>query len=121
MRAFTAALDSMEKPQFAVGIIEPTPQLVHQFFNASTGENQYGESDFVGPWNQDNGLVLVESGIKGGEGLDVRPCDPKPGTEETSPFDSTPVGEFTNGVGEKRAALHKKANAKAARDAKVEV
>jgi Mn-containing catalase len=25
MRAFTAALDSMEKPQFAVGIIEPTP------------------------------------------------------------------------------------------------
>ena len=27
MRAFTAALDSMEKPQFAVGIIEPTPEI----------------------------------------------------------------------------------------------
>jgi manganese catalase len=93
MRAFTAALDSMEKPQFAVGIIEPTPQLVDQFFNASTGESQYGEADFVGPWNHDNGLVMVESEIKGGEGLDVN--DPKPGTEKTSPIDSTPVGEFT--------------------------
>ena len=57
MRAFTAALESMEKPPFAVGIIEPTPQLVDQFFNASTGESQYGESDFVGPWNRGNGLV----------------------------------------------------------------
>jgi Mn-containing catalase len=28
MRAFTAALASMEKPQFSVGIIEPTPHLV---------------------------------------------------------------------------------------------
>jgi Mn-containing catalase len=121
MRAFTAALDSMEKPQFAVGIIEPTPQLVDQFFNASTGEIQYGESDFVGPWNHDNGLVMVESEIKGGEGLDVTPYDPKSGTEETSPIDSTPVGEFTNGVGAKQAALHEKANAKAAKTAKLEV
>jgi Mn-containing catalase len=121
MRAFTAALDSMEKPQFAVGIIEPTPQLVDQFFNASTGESQYGESDFVGPWNHGNGLVVVESEIKGGSGLDVKPFDPKPGTEATSPIDSTPVGEFTNGVGEKQAALHEKANTKAAKTATVEV
>jgi Mn-containing catalase len=121
MRAFTAALESMEKPQFAVGIIEPTPQLVDQFFNASTGESQYGESDFVGPWNHGNGLVTVESEIKGGEGLNVTPYNPKPGTEETSPIDSTPVGEFTNGVGAKQAALHEKANAKAAKTAKVEV
>jgi Mn-containing catalase len=121
MRAFTAALDSMEKPQFAVGIIEPTPQLVDQFFNASTGESQYGETDFVGPWNRGNGLVAVESEVKGGEGLDVTPYDPKPGTQDTSPVDSTPVGEFTNGVGAKQAALHEKANAKAARTANVEV
>jgi Mn-containing catalase len=119
MRAFTAALESMEKPQFAVGIIEPTPHLVDQFFNASTGESQYGESDFVGPWN--HGLVVVESEIKGGSGLDVKPFDPKPGTEATSPIDSTPVGEFTNGVGEKQAALHEKANTKAAKTATVEV
>jgi hypothetical protein len=57
MRAFTAALESMEKPQFSVGIIEPTPHLVDQYFNASTGESEYGEKDFVGPWNHSNGLL----------------------------------------------------------------
>jgi Mn-containing catalase len=64
---------------------------------------------------------MVESEIKGGGGLDVTPYDPKPGTEETSPIDSTPVGEFTNGVGAKQAKLHAKANAEAARTAEVEV
>jgi Mn-containing catalase len=120
MRAFTAALDSMDKPQFAVGIIEPTPKLVDQFFNASTGESQYGETDFVGPWNHGNGLTTVQSEIKGGSGLEVTPYDPKPGTEKTSPVDSSPVGEFTNGVGEKQTALHEKANRKAAQAAHVE-
>lgn len=121
MRAFTAALDSMEKPQFAVGIIAPTPELVDQYFNASTGESQYGESDYVGPWNHGNGLVPVESEVKGGEGLDVKPYDPQPGTEKTSPADSTPVGEYTNGVGKKQAEMHAKANAQAAKDATVAV
>jgi len=121
MRAFTAALDSMEKPLFSVGIIEPTPNLVDQFFNASTGESQYGEADFVGPWNHANGLIPVESEVKGGEGLDVEPYDPQPGTEKTSPIDSTPVGEFTNGVGKKQAAIHDKAKAEAKKNATVEV
>jgi Mn-containing catalase len=121
MRAFTAALDSMEKPQFSVGIIEPTPVLVDQFFNASTGESQYGETDFNGPWNHANGLTKVESEIKGGEGLDVTPYSPKPGTEITSPIDSTPVGQYTDGVGEKQAALHEKNQLEAAKEATVEV
>ena len=120
MRSFTAALESMEKPQFAVGIIAPTPQLVDQYFNASTGESQYGESDFVGPWNHGNGLTPVESEIKGGEGLDVTPYDPKPGTEKTSPVDSTPVGQYTNGVGKKQSAMHEKANERAAKNATAE-
>ena len=94
--------------------------MVDQFFNASTGESQYGESDFVGPWNHGNGLVTVESEIKGGTvlmwSLTIRNQVPK-----TSPIDSTPVGEYTNGVGEKQAALHDKANAKAAKNATVEV
>lgn len=120
MRAFTAALESMEKPQFAVGIIAPTPQLVDQYFNASTGESQYGESDFVGPWNHGYGLTPVESEIKGGQGLDVAPYDPNPGTEKTSPIDSTPVGAYTNGVGKKQATMHEKANARAAQAATAE-
>jgi Mn-containing catalase len=111
----------MEKPLFSVGIIEPTPHLVDQYFNASTGESECGEKDFAGPWNHSNGLTLVDSEIKGGEGLDVTPYEPRPGTETTSPIDSTPVGEYTDGVGAKQAALHEKANAKAAKDATVEV
>jgi Mn-containing catalase len=121
MRAFTAALDSMEKPQFSVGIIQPTPTLVDQFFNGSTGESQYGEADFVGPWNHSNGLVQVESEIKGGDGLDVTPYTPQPGTEVTSPMDSTPVGQYNNGVGKKQAAIHVKAQKQAAQEATVEV
>src|ERR1700761_2082459 len=121
MRAFTAALTSMEKPEFSVGIIKPTPILVDQFFNASTGESQYGETDFVGPWNHSNGLIPVESEIKGGKGLEVTPYSPEPGTETTSPIDSTPVGQYTNGVGEKQAALHENAKKKAAKNATVEV
>ena len=121
MRAFTAALDSMEKPQFSVGIIEPTPGLVDQFFNGSTGESQYGETDFKGPWNSGNGLHTVQSEIKGGEGLDVTPYDPQPGTEKTSPIDSTPVGQWTNGVGEKQKALHEAKEKEAAETATVEV
>jgi Mn-containing catalase len=106
MRAFTAALESMEKPQFAVGIIKPTPKLVDEYFNASTGESQYGEKDTVGPWNEGSGLHLVQSEIEGGKGLTVTPFDPKPGTEKTSPVDSTPVGAYTNGA--KKASAHKK-------------
>jgi hypothetical protein len=56
-------------------LIEPTPHLVDQYFNASTGESEYGEKDFSGPWNHSNGLTIVESEIKGGEGLDVTPYE----------------------------------------------
>jgi Mn-containing catalase len=121
MRAFTAALESMHKPQFSIGIIQPTPVLVDQFFNGSTGESQYGDTDHVGPWNSANGLHLVESEIKGGDGLDIEPYDPQPGTETTSPVDSTPVGEYTNGVGTKKGKSHDKHAAKPHKDAKVAV
>jgi Mn-containing catalase len=117
MRAFTAALESMEKPSFAVGIIEPTPGLVDQYFNGSTGESQYGETDYRGPWNDANGLRLVESEIKGGKGLDVQPYDPQPGSEKTSPVDSTPVGAYTGGVGERIKERNDAKKARAAQDA----
>jgi len=96
MRAFSAALESMEKPPFSIGIIQPTPGLVDQYFNASTGEGDEGESDQSGPWNKGNGLHLVESDIVGrkGENLNTKPFAPQPGTEITSPADSTPVFEY---------------------------
>lgn len=51
MKAFTAALESMEKPVFSIGRIPPTPDLVDQYFNDSTGIGDRGEPDASGPWN----------------------------------------------------------------------
>ena len=52
MKAFAAALDSLEKPRFAVGRIAPSKPLVDQYFNDSTGKGDMGEIDTQGPWNQ---------------------------------------------------------------------
>ncbi|MGZ9092696.1 MAG: DUF892 family protein, partial [Rhodoplanes sp.] len=61
MRAFTLALESMGKPQFSIGKIAPTPKLVDQFFNDSTGEGDHGEVDARGPWNEGEPWEFVES------------------------------------------------------------
>src|SRR3954463_5662442 len=61
MKAFALALESMKKPAFSVGRIAPTPGLVDQFFNDSTGKGDDGEIDARGPWNEGEGLQLVDS------------------------------------------------------------
>jgi Mn-containing catalase len=61
MKAFTAALESLNKPRFVIGKIPPTPRLVDQYFNTSTGSGQDGEIDARGPWNQGEALELVEA------------------------------------------------------------
>jgi manganese catalase len=61
MKAFTAALESMEKPPFSVGRIAPTAGLVNQYFNESTGEGDHGEIDARGPWNQGNDWEFIEA------------------------------------------------------------
>ena len=94
MRAFSAALVSMEKPPFSIGTIAPTPGLVDQFFNASTGQGEEG-SDERGPWNSGDGLHLVESPIvsKTDNNFKASPYAPVPNSETVSKFDSTPVGD----------------------------
>src|SRR4026209_1593117 len=52
MKAFALALESMGKPAFSIGRIAPTPGLVNQFFNDSTGMGDRGEPDASGPWNE---------------------------------------------------------------------
>src|ERR1700709_1586699 len=52
MKAFAAALESMKKPAFSIGRLSPTPGLVNQFFNDSTGNGDEGEIDTRGPWNE---------------------------------------------------------------------
>lgn len=61
MKAFAAALESLNKPRFMIGKIPPTPGLVDQFFNTSTGQGEDGEVDARGPWNQGEELQLVEA------------------------------------------------------------
>jgi len=61
MKAFTAALESMKKPAFSIGKLAPTPGLVNQFFNDSTGTGDEGEIDTRGPWNQGADWEFVES------------------------------------------------------------
>src|SRR3954451_10581332 len=61
MKAFTAALESLEKPAFSIGRIPPTPELVSQYFNDSTGTGDRGESDARGPWNEGGDWEIVEA------------------------------------------------------------
>jgi Mn-containing catalase len=52
MKAFTAALESLGKDRFSIGEIPPTPGLVDEYFNDSTGVGDFGERDARGPWNE---------------------------------------------------------------------
>jgi Mn-containing catalase len=61
MKAFAAALESMKKPAFSIGAIAPTPGLVNQFFNDSTGVGDEGEIDTRGPWNEGGEWEFVNS------------------------------------------------------------
>jgi len=65
----------MGKPTFSIGNIAPTPHLVDQFFNDSTGEGDHGEIDARGPWNEGGKWEFVESPAlaeaKGFEGNDA--------------------------------------------------
>lgn len=60
MKAFTLALTSMGKPEFSIGKIPPTPVLVDEYFNDSTGTNGHGDKDSRGPWNEGNGWKVMD-------------------------------------------------------------
>jgi len=61
MKAFTLALESLGKPQYSIGRIPPTPGLVSQYFDDSTGEGDRGETNARGPWNSGADWELVEA------------------------------------------------------------
>jgi Mn-containing catalase len=61
MKAFAAALESMQKPPFTIGRLAPTAGLVRQFFNDSTGQGEHGEIDARGPWNEGEEWEFVEA------------------------------------------------------------
>ncbi|WP_263359793.1 manganese catalase family protein [Acidicapsa ligni] len=71
MKAFSAALESLEKNPFSVGRLRPTPGIVDEYFNGSTGTGSEGDIDMHGPWQTSFGLHPVESQLHGGPGLSV--------------------------------------------------
>jgi Mn-containing catalase len=82
LKAFTAALESLEKPAFAIGFLKPTPGIVDEYLNASTGDGSEGETDMRGPWQTSFGLQPVESEMNGGPGLSVQDVHGAGGQEE---------------------------------------
>jgi Mn-containing catalase len=88
MRAFSLALESMGKPPFSIGKIAPTPKLVDQFFNVSTGGGDHGEIDVRGPWNEGEPWEFVESpafqDLKGVEDVEFPSIHAESSDPETS-------------------------------------
>jgi manganese catalase len=103
MRAFTLALDSLGKPPFSIGKIAPTPKLVDQFFNDSTGEGDHGEVDARGPWNEGEPWEFVESPAF--QELNGAETDgPSIHAESSDPAESEPIQELL--VDQLRDILH---------------
>jgi Mn-containing catalase len=61
MRAFMQALDGLGKNSLSIGMIPPTPGIVDQWYNDSTGEGDDGEIDVAAPWNTAEGITVVEA------------------------------------------------------------
>jgi Mn-containing catalase len=103
MRAFSLALESMGRPPFSIGKIAPTPKLVDQYFNDSTGEGDLGEVDARGPWNEGEPWEYVESpAFRDLANVDV--AAPSIHGESSDPSGSEPIQELL--VDELRDILH---------------
>ncbi|MDB6110797.1 MAG: Catalase [Pedosphaera sp.] len=61
MKAFMTALDSLGRDPLQVGEIPPTPGIVNQYFNDSTGTGDDGDVDTRGPWNEGEGIEYVQA------------------------------------------------------------
>jgi Mn-containing catalase len=102
MKAFAAALESMKKPAFSIGKIAPTPGLVNQFFNDSTGTGDEGEIDTRGPWNEGGDWEFVNSPALG----DNQVGDSSNGIKTESSPPTAPTGMDDLLVDELRDILH---------------
>ncbi|WP_260740541.1 manganese catalase family protein [Tunturiibacter lichenicola] len=112
MKAFQAALDSLEKSPFSVGLLKPTPGIVDEYFNGSTGDGNEGDTDMRGPWNSTFGLHIVESQMAGGKGLSVGDVDGKIDGEDRGKQDdaqkatTSPKDEAVGKVGKSKDHSH---------------
>ncbi len=60
LKAFSAALDSIGQDRFTIGNLPPTPGIVDQYYNDSTGEGPLG-TDGVGSWIGLYGLKVADT------------------------------------------------------------
>jgi Mn-containing catalase len=81
LKAFMVALAAMDKDPLTIGLIEPTPKMVDQYFNSSTGEGDTGEKDLLGPWNDNASVERVDAPAF------QNFVDPKKGTRTATPMD----------------------------------
>jgi manganese catalase len=102
MKAFAAALESMKKPAFTIGKIAPTPGLVNQFFNDSTGSGDEGEIDTRGPWNQGGDWEYLASPALNPAGAEAHAAIIK--TESSPPTVPDGIGDLL--VDELKDILH---------------
>lgn len=64
MKAFMAGLDSLGLHPLHIGKLAPTPGIVDQYIDASTGEDQYGYKDMRGPWNEGPDIEYIVPPIR---------------------------------------------------------
>lgn len=60
LKAFSAALDSLGQDRFTIGMLPPTPGVVDQYYNDSTGSGALGR-DGVGDWIHLYGLHVADT------------------------------------------------------------
>ena len=94
MKAFTAALESLGKDRFVIGEIAPTPVLVDEYFNVSTGQGDEGESDAEGPWNKGDSWKVrefsdLQQGVEALAGTSSVTAETSRGKGESSRLGST--------------------------------
>ena len=89
MKAFTSALETLEKNPFSIGMLKPTPGIVDEYFNGSTGKGSEGDEDMHGPWQNAFGLHAVEANLEApGGGLSVQDVSGKIEGEDRGKQDS---------------------------------
>ena len=124
MKAFSAALESLEKNPFSIGRLKPTAGIVDEYFNGSTGDGNEGDTDMRGPWQTAYGLQPVESEMAGGEGLSVGDINGQVQGEDRDKQDdaqkaTTSVGD--DAIGMKTAASSNGVGGKSSRHRKHKV
>ena len=112
MKAFMTALAAMEKPPLAVGLIKPSPKIVDQYFNTSTGTGDQGERDLLAPWNDESSVERIDAPafqMFADPHLGTRKAEPIDGPDLTPPTEDAAQPVQTDHAG---AAARKKSSAR---------